>query len=211
MERRLKERLTGAVVLLLLAIIFIPMILDNSAQEEIKITDTNIPPAPEMEFKSAIVPIEPIPAVEIPAMPVAESSSDTPAQSPIAAEALITESMPVTTSATAATPPETGVQDGNVLPTQTDTTQAQTADTAPRSMSAWVIQLGSFSSQDNADSLVRKLQGQGFPGYIEQVKTDTGIVYKVRVGPELSRTDAESIQRNLKSKMNIDAIIMRFP
>ena len=157
MERRLKERLTGAVVLLLLAIIFIPMVLDNSAQEEIKITDTNIPPAPEMEFKSAIVPVEPIPAVEIPAMPVAELPSAVPAQTPIAAEALITESMPVSTPATLPTPPEAGVQDVNVPQLQAETAQAQTADTAPRSMSAWVIQLGSFSSQDNADSLVRKL------------------------------------------------------
>ena len=89
--------------------------------------------------------------------------------------------------------------------------QVPPADTSARSMSAWVIQLGSFSSRENADSLVRRLQTNGFPGYVEQVKSDTDLVFKVRVGPELSRVQAETIQKNLKIRLKLDAIILRFP
>ena len=57
MERRLKERLIGAAVLAMLAVIFIPMILDDSAQTNAPITKTNIPPPPKAGFKSRIVPL----------------------------------------------------------------------------------------------------------------------------------------------------------
>jgi DedD protein len=217
-DRRLKERLIGAVVLILLAVIFIPMILDNSAQDDIEITGTNIPPVPDMGFRSAIVPLEDLPPVEPPPLPVTElpPADITPTASATSGadtmiEPIVNTPLPVTDSITTPPPAELAVIQRPEPDQVSGSVQIQPADSSPRSMSAWVIQLGSFSSQVNADSLVRRLQNQGFPAYIEQVKAETGTVFKVRVGPELSRTDAENIQKNLKSKMNLDAIIMRFP
>lgn len=216
MERRLKERLTGAVVLLLLAIIFVPMILDNSAQDDIEITDTNIPPEPDVEFKTAVLPVEPLPPVEPPSMPLATTEADNKAGlSPDnAVPATVTDNPDNTESPVAETalPPVESVQTvGTPVENQNVAAQNPSADNAARGMSAWVIQLGSFSNQANADRQVRDLQTHGFPAYIEKVTAATGIQYKVRVGPELSRPAAENIVKNLKAKMNLDGMIVSFP
>ncbi|MEJ2762234.1 MAG: hypothetical protein P8126_12100 [Gammaproteobacteria bacterium] len=58
MERRLKERLIGAAVLVMLAVIFIPMILSDSNRTETAITKTNIPQRPEGEAPSHIAPLQ---------------------------------------------------------------------------------------------------------------------------------------------------------
>lgn len=219
MERRLKERLTGAVVVLLLAVIFVPMLLDNSAQDDIEITKTNIPPGPDVEFKSAVLPVEELPPVEPPQMPLATTEPDNKGVfSP-------DNAMPATDTATdnptspqplpvaEPTPPPVVTARTEIIPVENSNVTARnpSGDTATRGMSAWVIQLGSFSSQTNADSLVRQLQTQGFPAYIEKVTTDAGIVYKVRVGPELSRPAAENMVKNLKAKMKLDGMILSFP
>ncbi len=236
MERRLKERLTGAVVLMLLAVIFIPMVLDNSSRQDIDITETNIPPAPDIDFKSDMVQVEELAAIEPPQLPlepipsastIAESDTDTvsPETAPVSGSdtsgiQMQTDPVAIAPNTTEPDPvvatkqeQSTDVTDVKQAIADTATAPAQTppADTSARSMSAWVIQLGSFSSRENAESLVRRLQTNGFPGYIEQVKTGTDIVFKVRVGPELSRTQAETIQKNLKTRLNLDAIILRFP
>ena len=67
MEQGLKERLVGAAVLVILAVVFIPMLLDERQEDEIVITETNIPPKPDIipvppadtDFSSSIVPLEP--------------------------------------------------------------------------------------------------------------------------------------------------------
>ena len=56
MEQRHKERLTGAVVLLLLAVILIPLALDDTRVER-GIKSTNIPEQPDEEFTTRLAPI----------------------------------------------------------------------------------------------------------------------------------------------------------
>ncbi len=229
MERRLKERLTGAVVLILLAIIFIPMILDNSAQEDIGISKTNIPVAPVVDFKTKIQPIEELPTVVPPQMPMTTSTPESSTVTPVSTDTIVTgpasnssgtpEILPVPEPASAAVsvpetakPPE--VVKEKSKPESVASPQQVTAvseKTPEPSGVAWVIQLGSFASQENADSLVKRLQKHKFPAYIDKVKTDAGVVFKVRVGPKLSRAEAEKMQTDLKTTQNLDAIIVRYP
>jgi DedD protein len=220
---------------MLLAVIFIPMVLDNSAQQETGITETNIPPAPDIDFRSEVVPVEELAVVEPPPLPLETlpssstaletgSPASTDGQVPLSAN---DDSGATTPPASAVSPPavpetepmaavdaqkSTATENATNPEQQSDSAQdSAQADVATRSMSAWVVQLGSFSSRENADSLVRRLQTNGFPGYVEQVKSGTESVFKVRVGPELSRAKAETIQKNLKTRLNLDAIILRFP
>ena len=58
MGRRLKERLIGAAVLVMIAVIFIPMILDDSSETDVTITETNILTRPDDDFNSRIVPLQ---------------------------------------------------------------------------------------------------------------------------------------------------------
>ena len=65
MERSLKERLVGAAVLVILAVIFIPMLFNDTPGNEPVITESNIPPKPddipvppEADFNSRIIPLQ---------------------------------------------------------------------------------------------------------------------------------------------------------
>lgn len=62
------------------------------------------------------------------------------------------------------------------------------------------LQVGAFSSQDNAERLRREIQGQQV-GNVRIVEADSnnGILYKVQVGPLSGGSEADQIARSLKS------------
>lgn len=62
----------------------------------------------------------------------------------------------------------------------------------------WVVQVGSFSEQERATSLVATLRKSGLPAYSEQVSSSAGVAYKVRVGPEISRERAVEMLQKVK-------------
>jgi len=207
-ERRLKERLTGAAVLILLAVIFIPMILDTSVQDEIRITETNIPPRPDTTLRTLVIPDEPPPvnATVAPVIPIEEPANDAAVTSDEtyaedATTVPVTEDAPVTT--TSVMPPS--------VPAAKPAEQAIADEPSASGLSAWIIQLGSFSSQANATNLVQQLQNEGYPAFLEELNTGTGIAWRVRVGPEVRRVDAEAMLERLSTNMKLEGIILRYP
>ena len=91
MEQKLKERLTGTVVLVLLAVIVLPLLLDDTRRVDTRITATNIPEKPEDKFTTRLVPIleqdEILPEAEleevIPAPADADEATIAEAESPV--------------------------------------------------------------------------------------------------------------------------------
>jgi len=75
---------------------------------------------------------------------------------------------------------------------------------------AWVIQLGSFREQHNVDSLIKKLQKNGYTAFSRPIKTRHGNLIKVFVGPELSKTLLEKKLVTLKKLTNTQGKIARF-
>ncbi len=59
MEERLKRRLVGAVVLVSLAVIFLPMLVEREPSGEVRIESSNIPPRPAdlEQFRSSVLPV----------------------------------------------------------------------------------------------------------------------------------------------------------
>ena len=59
MDERLKRRLVGAVVLVSLAVIFLPMLLEERQGREVRIESSNIPPKPPVdeEYHSRVLPL----------------------------------------------------------------------------------------------------------------------------------------------------------
>jgi rare lipoprotein A len=63
------------------------------------------------------------------------------------------------------------------------------------------VQMGSFSSHDNATSLVQNLvEANESTAQISSLQTDNGIFYRVRVGPLFDIDEANAIVRRLKGK-----------
>ncbi len=78
-------------------------------------------------------------------------------------------------------------------------------------MTAWVVQLGSFASEDNARNLNEKLRKAGYASYVERVAEKNGAVFRVRIGPELLRSQAEAVQKKIKDAMSLDSIVLKYP
>lgn len=208
MERRLKERLIGAAVLVMLAVIFIPMILDNSVETDTSISGSNIPERPKSEFSSRVVPLtEPeldlqqVPdEIEVIKQDVTEVLDEQP-QPP--AEELVQETSSTPQQAQAAAEPVK------------QAAASVEKEPEPMGVTAWVVQLGSFSSESNASALNKKLRQAGYASFVEPLRQRSGkLVYRVRVGPELLRSDAQVLKKELDvvlKKEGIQGIVVRYP
>lgn len=54
---------------------------------------------------------------------------------------------------------------------------------------AWVIHLGSFKHKKNVEELMRKLKENGYTAFTQPIKTKSGVLTKVIVGPELIKSE----------------------
>jgi DedD protein len=64
---------------------------------------------------------------------------------------------------------------------------------------AWAIQVGSFSSRDNAERLVKQLESKGFKAYVSKTGTGAKQMYRVRVGPVPSRAAVDALAQKLRA------------
>jgi len=191
MQQRLKERLIGAAVLLMLAVIFIPMILDNSSQSDSTIDATNIPAKPEGSFSSRIIPLQeydkkPDPAATEAVTVISRQENHQQAE---------IESQTATVELNIAKQPEI---------IDSDTTDQV-------GLTAWVVQLGSFASEANASALNLKLRKAGYAAFVDPLKQKSRIIYRVRIGPELLRSDAQALREKLKMAMQIEGLVIHYP
>lgn len=61
----------------------------------------------------------------------------------------------------------------------------------------WWVQLGSFSSADNAQRLARELRAKGFTIEVSAVKSGGRELHRVRAGPEVDRNAATGLRTRL--------------
>ena len=73
------------------------------------------------------------------------------------------------------------------------------------------MQLGAFDSQEKADQLMRRLKQAGFRAFMEPVTGNKQTAYRVRVGPELLRSEADKLRRDIKAAMKLDGIVLDYP
>ena len=61
------------------------------------------------------------------------------------------------------------------------------------------MQLGSFSSRQNAEKLAADLRADGYAAFLSALSTGSGQLHRVRVGPQKDREAAESVATSLAS------------
>jgi len=202
-DEGLKKRLIGVTVLVSLVVIFVPMLLQNEPVMEKGIDRTNVPPRPEGEFTSRILPLE-SEQLSLPKERVTPLRRDDP-------------------PATGA-----GTSPGKV-PGQSPQSKAPAEAVKPRvGLTAWVIQVGSFSKKENAENLVNgsfskkenaenlvnTLRQKDFSAFMEQAEIGGKQVFRVRVGPVVDHGQAEKmlvgLNRELKP-MKLKGALKRYP
>jgi len=68
---------------------------------------------------------------------------------------------------------------------------------APAPSSGWAVQLGAFSQSDSARRLEAEVQKRGFSSYVVTVELAEKTWYRVRVGPEETRSQADRLAGKL--------------
>jgi DedD protein len=192
MDQQQKERLIGAIVLVSFAVIFIPMFFTGTTDSVLK-NKENVSIPKELEFVSKLKPmtgtatdsniknIEFAPVVEESLAPVVEESL-----APVVEESLapVVEEIPFN--------------------------QEMLKNNAVGQMN-WVVQVGSFSSKDNAEKLNQKVKKAGFRSFVNPITQNNKIMYQVCSGPEYNETDAMNLLKGIKNKMKLNGIIKKYP
>lgn len=199
MNDQLKKRLVGAIVLVALAVIFVPMLLEGDKRSSIPLFGSNVPEPPESTTAMVDIPLQvPPPPVEAPVVVEREL--------PPAAEPVPAPPAPPAPVEAAPPPPAPVAPPAPVQPVK----PAQVPQSSKPAAGSWAVQVGSFAESANATRLRDTLRGKGYPAYVEKVKLASGTAYRVRVGPVLARADAEAIQAKL-AKISQRGIVVPHP
>ncbi|NIR29505.1 MAG: argininosuccinate synthase [Gammaproteobacteria bacterium] len=189
MDERLKQRLVGAAILVSLAIIFVPMVLDVEPEAERRFIVDDIPDRPGRDVAYPVMPLEDGD------VPSGSAVSDAERGPPAAVQD------PATSRAAAE-----GEGDG-----ASGEPQREPASTDVTAVNAWAVQLGSFARSQNAVALRDRLRAKGYTAFLESARSDQGPVTRVYVGPELRRAQAEQALKKLQGEVDLKGIVVRYP
>jgi len=194
LRRRGRRRLVGAIALVLLAVIVLPMVFDSEPRQggapavSVRIPsedDAGFSPKPAPKIPSAPRPAAPPETQKPAAAPKAEAKPDDKQQK--AAVAPKAEAKAEEKPATQATP--------KAPPQEAEQQRAQAATRGEQ----FIIPVAALASADKLKELVARLNEAKLPYYTEPVATAQGQVTRVRVGPFEDRAAAEKAAERLKT------------
>lgn len=202
MDDRLKQRIIGAIVLVIAAVIFLPMLL--SGQDETVRVEVQPPEPPEMN-PEPIIRAAPVELSEPEAMP--ETPTDLPSPASIEPSLPVEpEQTPAVATPEPAAPPATPASAPPA--TQAPTPAPQPAEVPAAATGGWVVQLGSFSSADNASALSAKLRTQGYNAYTVPSQVDGKSITRVFVGPVIDREGANRLRDELARRSGSKGLVV---
>ena len=220
MDRSLKERVTGASVLVVLAVWLVPWVLDG--------------PVPDAESGSAQAPTAERPAplrtqtirlenrqttsvqggaLDIPGSPTPQDSEEvarvTLEASAGAQPGAPATPVPIRTTAEAQADAPSGSaavvsagvsRDVGNAPNPAASGTGSSATPSAEPGSGWFVQVGSFEAEENARRLAGRLADAGYTAGLYPHRSGGRRMYRVRVGPEPSREQADEIASSLLAK-----------
>ncbi|TBU90550.1 SPOR domain-containing protein [Phytopseudomonas dryadis] len=196
MDNVLKQRMVGALVLVALAVIFLPMLLSRPDELRHVVVEAptipSKPVVPEIEMQPVIVP-DP---QELPDEPV-------PGESPAEAEILPPDSEPPAVAETPVPAPTPAKPAEVAPPPQKAPAERLDANSLPVS---WSVQLASLSSRPGAETLQKTLRAQGYNAYIRNADG----MNRVFVGPLIERVEADRLRDQLNRQHKLNGFVVRF-
>ena len=187
MERALKERIIGAAILVLFVVLVVPIFLDGPPKETEIVSERVLLPGQDAQTTQTVVldrnRTEPVPTANATsaAPQAATPTPDKPEAEKAQEVTPVVEKKPEPTPKVAEPKPPIEAK----TPTAASTT------------GMWAVQLGSFSSKENAEKLAADLRKQGYAAFLSQLTTDTGQLHRVRIGPQKDRESAEAMASRL--------------
>lgn len=210
LKKRARRRLVGAIALVLLAVIVLPMVMDQEPKpltQDIQIRIPSQDPG-SLSPLARMVPGKPTPTplpaiakpVESAAAPVVAATAETKPENPSAAKpGGKSEPAAAPTSSERPSPAKAAERPAPKPPEKSPPPASEAARaTAPPNAEQWVVQLGAYQDMANVKLLQGKIKEMGYPSFTEKVDTPQGARVRVRGGPFASREAAEKAQERLK-------------
>lgn len=211
-----KQRMVGALVLVALAVIFLPMLFSRQDEQRQVVVEApaapQAPAMPQVQVEPVVVPEpqalpeEPVPsddevaAQTAPAAPAAPVQQSVPVVKPTPAPAA-----PVVAAKPAApAPAPKPVAPQPAAPGKPDVGQSRID---PNGLPiSWSIQLASLANRESADALQKKLRAQGYNAYIRSADGKN----RVFIGPLIERAEADRLRDLLGRQQNLNGFVVRF-
>lgn len=196
MDTALKHRLTGAVILVLLAVLLLPELLTGSGRaKDPRGPSAGPPDSAERSFDIDLTQGTADPRLAQPPL-AAESTATQPAAPlnlPVPPAAVATPTpaapLPAATSPAAETPP------------------AAAPPPAASSADAYYVQLGVFVNRASATNLANKLKTGNFAVKVDEIRRDNKILHRVRVGPVADRVAANALLKRLADAGHAGSVV----
>ncbi len=182
MNSALQNRLVGTVIIVALAVIFLPDLLDGKKQtkQDIQVSIPKVPEVLSMQQPSEVDVEALSQQAQITASIEFETAVDDEPSTELESSRP-TMSIPTTSNRSS----ELNMQAQNQSASLANQTQILIAD--PQESAGWVVQLGSFRHQKNVRELMNVLEKAGYRTFSRPVQTPSGELTKVFVGPEIEQ------------------------
>ncbi len=178
----MKERLLGAAVLVVAAVLVIPMLLDGPDRDTGQVSQDLKLPAPESaSARTHVVELD----------PTGVAGAEDP--------------QPVTDAAVADQTPAAPASAVDLPAAPAAAPQPLAAPAAAQP--GWAVQVGSFTSESNARRLEKLLQESDYPVFVTRNVVQGRVMYRVRVGPEPDRAGAEALAERLQADRQATQIV----
>jgi DedD protein len=219
LDKGMKQRMVGALVLVALAVIFLPMLFTR--EDEMRQVQVDAPQAPAMPS----LPQVQVETIQVPEQqPVTDMSEQPPVVVDESTAPASTPSQPIAPAPSAA-PQAQAPAVKPVAPApaaKVETRPAATPAPAPAVSAAkpvapskidanglpvsWSIQLASLSNRTGADNLQKTLRSQGYNAYIRSADG----MNRVYVGPLIERAEAERLRDVINRQHKLKGFVVRF-
>ena len=195
-HQRARHRLIGAAVLVLIAIIVLPRVLDSNPKtisNDIAVTIVSSLPAVTPPQPTQPPSAEPKSEQAKPAITPAVPAVATPAPATVA---------PAKPLASSPADKTMGLAAGEevVVAAKSNANGSASANANPSASGKFVIQIGAFASEERANGWIAKLKEQKIPNYVlNRTGTDGTKLYALRAGPFADKEAAEAAEKKIKA------------
>ena len=208
-----RHRIVGAVILVALAVIFLPMLLSDRPPET---DDSSVAPGGSVpETRIVVTPVPP-PGDRTASIPKPAVPEKAPEKTSSATKTVVVPVEPTTevpAAAKAPAIPESRLPEAKPAPEPRPSSESKKSTAAVKPAAAvekgWLVQVGAFSQMDNARRLHEKLSQKGYAVFLDPPQPEKGKTVRVEVGPYKDVAAAKAAQARIQSELGIKGVVRK--
>ena len=207
-----RHRIVGAIVLVTLAVILLPLILDEHPNSTIVANNSGTQETEVQSVKLADSSTSGTEKVVVKKLTLDKTTAGTSLSETKPGSKPDDSNNPVAQTRVATKKVETATTKPVATVTESKPVQlAESHSSKTASQAHWAVQVGTFSNQTNVRRLKKRLEQHGFSVMFKDITLKQGNAVRVRVGPYASRASADKAQDKIKQDIGIKGVVVAGP